>query len=220
MKFSDETLAVLKNFAGINPSIMLKPGKVVRTISPAKTVMAEASIDEEFENDAGIYDLNKFLASVSALDNPEIVFGDDRFYMKQGRGQMFYTYAAENMILTPTTNKVELPSKDVVVNVPWDSLQKVIRCAGILHLDEVAFVSDGSTLKLCAINGKNPTDDKYELVIAEGEDVKLPEKSFKKSIKLDNLRIIPNDYTVTISINALAHFKSEKVQYWIALESK
>lgn len=220
MKFSDETLAVLKNFAGINPSIMLKPGKVVRTISPQKTVMAEAAIEEEFENDAGIYDLNKFLASVSALDNPEIVFGDDRFYMKQGRGQMFYTYAAESMILTPTSNKVELPSKDVVINLPWDSLQKVVRCAGILHLDEIAFMSDGSTLKLCAINGKNPTDDKYELVIGEGEDVKLPEKPFKKSIKLDNLRLIPNDYTVTISINALAHFKSEKVQYWIALESK
>lgn len=220
MKFSDETLAVLKNFAGINPSIMLKPGKVVRTISPQKTVMAEASIEEEFQKDAGVYDLNKFLSSISALDNPDIVFGDDRFCMNQGRGQMFYTYAAESMILTPTATRVELPSKDVVVNVTWDSLQKVVRCAGILHLDEIAFVSDGSTLKLCAINGKNPTDDKYELIIGEGADVKLPEKPFKKSIKLDNLRLLPNDYTVTICVNALAHFKSEKVQYWIALESK
>ena len=44
MKFSTDTLSVLKNFSTINPSIVFKPGSVVRTISPQKTVMAAATI--------------------------------------------------------------------------------------------------------------------------------------------------------------------------------
>ena len=44
MKFSNDTLNVLKNFSSINPSVLFKPGQTVRTISPQKTVMAAATI--------------------------------------------------------------------------------------------------------------------------------------------------------------------------------
>ena len=36
MKLSDSTLTVLKNFAGINNSILVKEGSQLRTISVAK----------------------------------------------------------------------------------------------------------------------------------------------------------------------------------------
>ena len=52
MKLSDSTLTVLKNFAGINNSILVKEGKKLRTISVAKNILAEANITEEFLNDA------------------------------------------------------------------------------------------------------------------------------------------------------------------------
>ena len=48
MKLSDSTLTVLKNFAGINNSILVKEGKKLRTISVAKNILAEANILEEF----------------------------------------------------------------------------------------------------------------------------------------------------------------------------
>ena len=56
MKFSNESIGILKNFATINPSIIFKPGSVVRTISPQKTVMAAATISETIESTAGVYD--------------------------------------------------------------------------------------------------------------------------------------------------------------------
>ena len=61
MKLSDSTLTVLKNFAGINNSILVKEGNKLRTISVAKNILAEANITEEFPRDVAIYDLNQFL---------------------------------------------------------------------------------------------------------------------------------------------------------------
>ena len=48
MKLSDNALAILKNFAGINNSILVKEGNKLRTISVAKNILAEAEIKEEF----------------------------------------------------------------------------------------------------------------------------------------------------------------------------
>ena len=78
MKFSSDTLSVLKNFSTINPSIVFKPGSVVRTISPQKTVMAAATIGETVETQAGVYDLSRFLSTLALFDNPEVVFGQDQ----------------------------------------------------------------------------------------------------------------------------------------------
>jgi hypothetical protein len=57
MKFSERTLTVLKNFATINPSIIFKPGKQIRTISPQKTVVAIANIEDEIPSEACVYDM-------------------------------------------------------------------------------------------------------------------------------------------------------------------
>ena len=65
MKLSDNTLALLKNFAGINNSILVKQGNQLRTISVAKNILAEADINEEFPRDFAIYDLNQFLNGLS-----------------------------------------------------------------------------------------------------------------------------------------------------------
>ena len=39
MNISEETLDVLKNFASINPNIVIKPGQQLKTISEAKNIM-------------------------------------------------------------------------------------------------------------------------------------------------------------------------------------
>ena len=56
MKLSDNTLTILKNFAGINNSILVKEGTSLRTISVAKNILAEANIKEEIHRDFAIYD--------------------------------------------------------------------------------------------------------------------------------------------------------------------
>ena len=74
MKLSDNTLTILKNFAGINNSILVKEGTKLRTISVAKNILAEADITEEFPRDFAIYDLNQFLNGLSLHADPDLDF--------------------------------------------------------------------------------------------------------------------------------------------------
>ena len=77
MKLSDNTLTILKNFAGINNSILVKQGTNLRTISVAKNILAEAEIKEEFPREFGIYDLNQFLNGLGLHQDPDLNFGEE-----------------------------------------------------------------------------------------------------------------------------------------------
>ena len=48
MKLSKETLALFKNFAGINSNLLLKNGSKLATISAQKNVMADVTVGETF----------------------------------------------------------------------------------------------------------------------------------------------------------------------------
>jgi hypothetical protein len=61
MKLSKDTLDVLKNFASINSGMEFKKGNTIRTMSSGKTVLAKASLKDEFPQDFCVYDLNQFL---------------------------------------------------------------------------------------------------------------------------------------------------------------
>lgn len=214
MQFSDDTLSILKNFSGINPSIMFKPGNVIRTISPQKTVMAAATIDENIDSPAAVYDLSRFLSTLSLFDNPEIHFGEDKFIVTSGRSRVSYTYASESMIITPPDKDIQVPNPEATITVEWSDIQSVIRAAGVLQLGEIAFRCDGTTISMAAVDSKNPTADNYSVDVGEGDT------EFDMIIKVENLRLLPEDYTIALSSKGMAHFKSNAVQYWIALQSQ
>ena len=74
MKLSDKTIKLLKNFSSINQSILFKEGSKLRTISVMKNILAEATVDEEFPKDFGIYDLVQFLNGLDLHETPELDF--------------------------------------------------------------------------------------------------------------------------------------------------
>ena len=88
MKLSDSTLTVLKNFAGINNSILVKEGKKLRTISVAKNILAEANITEEFPRDVASYDLNQFLNGLSLHSDPDLDLPESYITIKEGKEEL------------------------------------------------------------------------------------------------------------------------------------
>jgi len=216
MKFSTDTLSVLKNFSTINPSIVFKPGSVVRTISPQKTVMAAATIDETVETQAGVYDLSRFLSTLALFDNPDVVFGQDRFSIKGGRSELRYTYTSESLMVTPPEKDIVVPDPEVSVSIKWQDIENVLRAAGVLQLPEIAFIGDGNSVTMSAVDSKTSTADNYNTVVAED----ISTDPFNMIIKTDNLKLVPADYEVTLSSKGMAHFKSSRVQYWVAIETR
>ena len=78
MKLSNETLAILKNFSTINPSISFKKGNKLATVSSLHNIVAYADIEETIPVDFCIYDLNKFLSLISMLKgSSELEFDDN-----------------------------------------------------------------------------------------------------------------------------------------------
>jgi len=214
MKFSEFTNTVLKNFSSINPSITIKPGNVIRTISPQKTVMAMAKLDDEFPSEACIYDMSRFLSLCSLYKDPEIEFNDNHFIISEDKRKTKYVFADPSMVISPPEKDINLPSEDVTVSVSWDDLQSVIKASGVLQLPEIAFVGADGACSLQAIDSDNPSSDTFGVQLGETDD------TFKLIIKTENLRLLPQQYNVTLSSKGISKFDSEKVSYYIAIESK
>lgn len=215
MKFNQNTVSVLKNFSAINPSISMKMGNVLKTISPQKSVMAIATLDQDFEGNAAIYDLSRFLSTVSLFDDPEIVFLDNKFTIKGGRSRVNYAFASESMILTPPDKEINLPTTDVNVDIQWSDFDRVMKAAAVLKLPDIAFIGDSEGIKLAAINATNAVDDTFDVVL----DTSPQQREFRMIFRSENLKMIPGDYNVQISSKGISKFSNDVVTYYIAVES-
>jgi len=215
MKLSEQTLTILKNFATINPSVVFKPGSELRTISPQKTVMAIASITDEFPIQACIYDTSRFLSMCSLYENPEIDFQDSKVcYIKDGKRKTKYVFADISMVIVPPEKEINVPSEDVKVNVGWNDIQSVLKAAGVLNLPEIAFVGRDGVCYISAVDSANPTSDNHEIEIGATDD------TFQLVIKTENLKLLPQDYKVTLCSKGISKFEGNGIKYFIAIESK
>ena len=214
MKISESTLVILKNFAAINKSILVKPGSVLSTISEMKTIFAKATVQETFPAQFAIYELSKFLGVLSLFNDPEIEFNEKNMKISSGKQSLLYTYADASMIVTPPEKDITFPSPDIEFNVTQEELQRVVRSAGVLQLPEITVVGDGSVIRLCSGNSKNPSADTFMV------DVGTTEKTFNMVFKAENaMKLISTDYNVKISSKGLSLFTSNTVSYYVPTES-
>ena len=214
MKFSNETLSVLKSFTSINKSILMKPGNVLKTITPEKTLIAIAEIPDEIPSEACVYDLSRFLSILGLYNDPDVEFGDKYFIISEGKRRTKYVYADISMIHTPPEKDINIPSEDVVVNVTESDLSSVLKAAGVLQFTEIAFVGENGKCTLKAIDSANDNTDDFGVEIGETDD------EFRVIIKTDNLKLMPMDYEVTICSKGISEFKGDNVTYFVAIDSK
>jgi len=214
MKFSESTLTILKSFSTINKSILMKPGKVLRTITPEKTLMAYAEIGDEIPAQACVYDLSRFLSILGLYKDPDVEFHDKYFMITEGKQKTKYAFADVSMIHTAPDNTPSLPSADVQVTVSWDDLQSVLKAAGVLQFSEIAFVGQDGKVYLKAVDTSSQNADDYGIEIGETED------EFKMIIKTGNLKLLAQDYQVTLCAKGIAEFKGDVASYLVAIDTK
>ncbi len=106
IKLSKTTLAILKNFASLNSNILVTPGNVIKTITPSMTGMAEATVEETFEQEFGIWDLNKFLGVITLFQNPEFEFEKKFVKIHGGNDTVVNYFCSEPRLLTVPTKNV------------------------------------------------------------------------------------------------------------------
>lgn len=215
MKLSTETLALLKNFASINQSIYVKSGNTLKTVKVSKNVLAEATIEEKFEKEFAIYNLNQFLNSFNLLDNPELDFSNDSYLMlKEGRKKIKYFYADPSVIVSPPDKELKLPSQDVCFVLDQSHLDKIIKAKQIYQLDDLSAVGDGKKIELIVQDKKNDTSNEYSIEVGDTTE------KFCMNFKIENLQFYPGSYDVVISKKCLSKFTHKKMSlsYWVAME--
>ena len=215
MKLSDSTLTVLKNFAGINNSILVKQGSKLRTISVAKNILAEADISEDFPKDVAIYDLNQFLNGLSLHQDPNLDFSADSYLtIKEGKRRVKYFFADPQVIIAPPEKEISLPTEDVCFQLESVTLEKLLKAAAVYQLPDLAAVGEAGVVKLVVRDKKNDTSNEFAVVVGETD------KDFSFNFKVENIKIIPGAYDVVISSKLLAKFtnSSYNLIYYIALE--
>ena len=213
MKLSKDTLALFKNFAGINSNLLLKSGNKLATISAQKNVMSDATVAETFP-DFGIYDLNEFLGAMSLFDDPELTFSDKYVTIQEGSNSIKY-FAADATVLTAPQKSITFPEAEIEFKLTTTMLNMIQKTASVLRASDVAIVGDGSTMSVVVGDKKNATGNSYSA------NVGTTDKSFKVNLKVENLKMLPGDYNVSVSSKKISRFQSTSTDlvYYVAVEA-
>lgn len=220
MKLSNETLGVLKNFGNINSGIFLKQGKVVKTVSSHKNILAQATIPDEIPSDFGIYDLNEFLSVVSLHKDDLSLDFDSKNIVISGRGgrsKIKYRSCESTMITTPPEKQLQMPEAEIAFELSSDDFRWVLDAANVLGSPQIAVQSDGDSITLNTIDTANDSAHTESLTL----DTKGNGNKYKMVFKTENVaKILPGSYEVNISSKGISHFKNKKtaLEYWITTE--
>ena len=92
MELNEATLQILKNLASINSNIVIDEGNTIKTISEAKNILSEATIEEIIPQKFGVYDLNEFLGVLGLVDKPSLKFTENYATINDSTGRSKVKY--------------------------------------------------------------------------------------------------------------------------------
>ena len=209
---SKSTIEVLKNFCSINKSIVIKPGNKVATLSINKNILAIADVQEQFDSQISIYDLGVFLGGLSLFDQPKSTLESNYVTVsgERGRSKTRFFYADPDVIVQPPEKEIDLPSTAVKFFLPHHHCNSCSVLLVSINPDLCLHVDNGTMV--LSVTDRNETSNVYSVEVGESED------EFCYCFKVENLKLLTNDYNVSISNQNVALFKGDGIKYFIALE--
>ena len=218
MKLSEHTIEVLKNFATINQNLVIKEGSTLTTMSAMKNIVAKADVEESFDKEVAIYDLNEFLASISLFTSPILEFNEGFVTIKEEnspKNSLKYFYSDPSVVTSPNKT-ITMPSKEVSFTLNGENLNKLKRAAGVIQAPDLVLEKKDADVFLTVKDKKNDTANTFSIDV----DTKTEGSNFKFFYKVENLKVMEGNYDVEISSKNISHLKStnKDVEYWVALE--
>lgn len=215
--FSKNTLSILKNFSSLNSNLLVKPGNVIKTITPSKNGMAVATVEETFDTEFGIWDLNKFLGVISLFNSPNFSFGEKSVKIKNGGSSVVNYYYSEPRLLTVPTKDVNMPAVNVSIDLSEKQFSELQKAASVMQLPDLSFTVDDTDIVAMVSDLSDPTTNTYKVVVNEnwnGPD-------FMFNFKMENIKILPGDYQINFAKNIVGEFVNTNIslKYWFAMEA-
>ena len=220
MKLSENTMTVLRNFSTIQPNIIFHENNVVKTMSEAKNIVSVAKLDQNFEKECGIYNLDVFLQVLSLVDSPELTFGDEFVKVSDGSGlSSVKYYYSEPSILTAPPRDIPMPEEQVRFELDRNTLNRIRKAASALGHEKMTITAGSNGLKITVVDNTDYTSNAFEIIVPGSYDE--PDGNFSFVMNIANLKLVDADYHVKISSALISEFKVKgdmDITYYIALE--
>lgn len=195
MKFSKNTIAVLKNFATINPSIHLTPGNLVRTANRATTNYAHATIEDNIDIECAIHDLAGFLSILQLADaEANVTVVDGSLAIRGERSVIYWPTIEVEKILTPARTAV-FPPGTIEFELKADDWSQFTRVSRALAVDLIAVSKKDDRIVMDGYNRITDADLANPLVSLDMGECPV-ETQFKFVLHMQNMKIPVDDYKV------------------------
>ena len=211
MKISTDTLTILKNFNGLNPNLVVKPGNIIKTIAKeGSATLAIASIAENFEIPFAVGNLSKFIGAVSLFENPDFEFFDNYVKISEGTNYVRYVYDEPSLLDAPPDGQVKMETRDVEFELSEKDFSLIMKAASNLQSPQLCLTGEDNTIYFRAVDIKNPTSSNFSMAVG------ITDQTFNSSFNALNFKFLSRNYNVTLCTDKIIEFKSENLTYWMA----
>lgn len=217
IKLSKQTLEILKNYSSINSNIFINAGNTISTISPIKNILSEVQVEETFDTPFGIWDLPKFLGTISIFNDPELEFHDKYVLILNGNSTIKYYYSDPKLLTTPT-KKINMPNIDLSFSITESQINQLKKAASILGVSDLTVENNEEDELIIKVHDKKDKGSNSYIMNLQANQEFIG--NFSLNFMIENLKLIPDNYDVDISSNIVSRFTStnRNLTYWIALE--
>lgn len=196
---TDTAHKILKNFASISNSLLLKPGAVQKTIMSTSVL---AAADLEWPEETAIYDLNAFLGALSLFGKPEIAFEQDHMVlMGAGGSKIKFRYSDPTTIPALPKRDLSFADPDVQFKLSQEVLTQMKKSVALLKLSHVTMIVKNGTIVVKAADPGNVLSHQWELDIPAADIVTMTDDFTKQlSFKVDHIGLLlEGSYMVSLA---------------------
>jgi hypothetical protein len=198
---------------------MINAGSTLTTMSAMKNIVARSTVAETFEKDIAIYDLNEFLAALSLFESPELDFQENFVMMSnEGSSRSLKYFYSDPSVVTTVKRDITMPECEVSFKFSDKELSDITKAAAVIGVPDMV-LENGS---LRVTDKKNDTANHFAMEVdynkMDHETTMSVDHKFW--FKVENLKLMPGTYDVSVSANKISNFKNSNVdiEYFIALE--
>jgi hypothetical protein len=183
------------------------------TISTAKNIFAKADVTEDFPAEVAVYDLNSLLALLTLMENQNVEFGEKSLTISKDNGKFEYFYSSPTVIVAAPDKSIEVDNH-YQFTLSSEDVNMIMKAAAITSAPTITISGKGDDVTLTIGDKKNDTANTYKKIIGKSEH------SFDCHMAVENFKVVPDSYIVTISKKKAFHFKhaTKALEYFIAME--
>lgn len=204
--FKDNELTVLKNFAQINPNIVILPDCLrVRSESTVIYGMYEFETPYEFEY-IGIYDALNFLSVLGSYKKPEIEVVENKYIIiSEGDTKFKYQIHAKELILKDHEQKMyskeQLQKADDMdcslgFTISQEKFVFLMKSANIIDAKYIFFESEPKGIRLTAGDSVETSNNTFDILITDNIETNALEGIVM--VAVNELKLLPSEYKIKI----------------------